>query len=38
VPKVACNPSFKYSTIKGAQVAKEVGIRNSYVMPTWSGM
>jgi len=36
--KVACNPSFKYSPMRGGQGAKEARRRSSHVAPTWSGM
>jgi len=38
VTKVACSPSFKYSLMRGGQVAKEVRRRSSHVVLTWSGM
>jgi len=38
VAKVACSPNFKYSPMRGGQVAKEVKRRSPLGAPTWSGM
>jgi len=38
VTKVVCNPSFKYSPMRGGQVAKEAKRRSIHVAPTWSGI
>ena len=36
--KVACSPSFKYSSFGGGQVAKEARRRSSYATPIWSSI
>jgi len=36
VTKVACNPSFKYSPMRGGQVTKEARRRRSHMTLTWT--